>query len=242
MKPPPAGVPWRLTLRLPSSPRAPAAVAGPRGRIDLSTLPCQQPLGHNLNWKRVEPHPHAAPVDGCGGVCTSMRLKLWGVKGRPSMRNGFDRLKKNKLGPRNFQFAARKYAPTRWRWKAKWTLPYSVPTSLNSSKSVKKNSQHNLRTLKNFKCPPSPNTTVERSESAPWQKKNKTLVPACFKHSPTVREPDPEPSRRYQIHIIRSPFPPGCPCCPAPLKAETGAKKKKKTSDAAAGLGFAPPN
>lgn len=61
MKPPPAGVLWRLTLRLPSSPRAPAAMAGPRGRIDLSTLPCQQPLGHNLTWKRVEPHPPGSP-------------------------------------------------------------------------------------------------------------------------------------------------------------------------------------
>lgn len=75
MNPPPAGVPWRLTLRLPFSPRAPAAMAGPRGRIDLSTLPCQQPLGHNLTWKRVEPHPHGSP-----GWQMRWRVHVYAVK------------------------------------------------------------------------------------------------------------------------------------------------------------------
>lgn len=74
MKPPPAGVPMAANVTsalLP--PRTPAAMAGPRGRIDLSTLPCQQPLGLNLTWKRVEPHPHGSPrltdAAACARLC-----------------------------------------------------------------------------------------------------------------------------------------------------------------------------
>lgn len=44
----------------------------------------------------------------------------------------------------------------------------------------------------------------------------------------TVLEPDPEPSNRYQIHIIRSPFPPGLPflSCPA-AGPKTGGRDEK---------------
>lgn len=55
-----------------------------------------------------------------------------------------------------------------------------------------------------------------------------TLVSVCFENSPTVLEPDPEPSKRYQIHIIWSPFPPACPLlsCPAAGPKTRGKEEK----------------
>lgn len=53
-----------------------------------------------------------------------------------------------------------------------------------------------------------------------------------FRNLPTVLEPEPEPSRRYQIHIIRSPFPPSPPLglpwlsCPAAGPKNWGQRRK----------------
>lgn len=222
-------------------PRAPAAMAGPRRRIDMSTPPCQQPLAHNLTWKRVESHPHGRRgwrmqrrVRACAAQTPGLRSR-----GTRSMRNGFDSGKKKKKkkkdlqkeGSRNFSICGQEICSDPMETKSQ--LGSSMKCT-NKFKFVQewdeKLAAQPLHFKEFYMPPPSPQPTVQRSGSARWQQKTlkpATLVPACFKYSPTVCEPDPEPSRRYQIHIIRSPFPPGCPCCPAPSKAETGAKKKK---------------
>lgn len=93
MGPPrPGSVPRRLTLRLPSSPRAPAAMAGPRGRIDLSTPPCQQPLGHNLTWRRAGPHPR-----GSSGWPTRRRVHVCAAK---TLRGEGDKLQEEWIRPK----------------------------------------------------------------------------------------------------------------------------------------------
>lgn len=74
-----AAVPWRLTLRLEGVSPAPQNLtppschgeAGGGRQIDLSTLSCQQPSGHNLTWVwRLCPPPQNTQFGGTGhGVC-----------------------------------------------------------------------------------------------------------------------------------------------------------------------------
>ena len=244
MRPPPAGVPWRLTLRLPSTPRAPAAMAGPRGRIDLSTLRCQQPLGHNLTWKRVEPHPHGSPVwrmrrrvrvyaaqtlRGEGDTLHEERLrqaqktKKKHKKNRTHLRN---------WAPAMFNFWPKKYALTRWKWKVKWALPYSGPTSLNSSKCGKESSQHSAP--KTFTCPPFCKPSVERSRSGPWQtnkqKQNKTRQQNSWSLQILTYSPWARPRAKQKVpdpHHTSSGSP-SLPLLSCPAESRNGGEQREK--------------
>ncbi len=214
-----------------SSAGAPAAMAGLENRLTCQHWPVNNSV-HNPTRRRLQPR-------------LSETHSRWMWRGEVSVaeisplrsEGGLHPLQCIRHARKNSETAApaattppQKHLPVRPK-EAKSRI-----TSFHKGSSNKFQQTSRRGEKKHFKrfyiAPPPPSLPLTHPYAEACRRRDNNIsFRVLLKNLPTVLEPDPEPSRRYQIHIIRSPFlPPGPARAVLPRRGAKNWGQRRKTS------------